>query len=88
MIDVFFQQKTQELRDEKGSPNRNQECQDAAQSNVEGTECEVRVQRRFSRRDDRSYVDRKSSAARSTRIKKPKTRVRGRSAAESSADAD
>src|SRR5271166_1653530 len=51
MIDVFFQHKTQEFRDQKRSPNRDQECQDAAQRNIEGAECEVRVQGRSNRRD-------------------------------------
>jgi len=41
MIDVFFQQKAQEFRDQKRSPNRDQERQDAAQSNAEGADCEL-----------------------------------------------
>ena len=62
MIDVFFQQKTQEFRDQKRSPNRDQECQDAAQSNAEGADCEVRVQRRSNRRDERIRSPKKLSS--------------------------
>jgi hypothetical protein len=53
VVDVFFQYKTQEFRDQKRSPNRDQDARNAAQSNAEGADCEVRVQRHSNRRDER-----------------------------------
>src|SRR5215467_10796360 len=53
MIDIFLQHETQEFGDQKRSPNRDQECQDTPQSDVEGADCEVRLERRLNRGDER-----------------------------------
>ena len=87
VVDVFFQQKPQEPRNQEGNPNRDQEGQDPARRNDEGANGEVRVQRRFDRRDQRSSKPKKSAGSHSTRTKKPTTPAHGRSSAEASADA-